>query len=243
LLLVGGWQVVKLARTGSATFCSVEGVNMLFYRAAGVLALRDGVSLRDEQARLGFVPSASRSYSGYFDRHPDARDLSSGALSRRWSREGWAILLGNPLRTLVVELRGIVQTLFDPATFDLALFLGLDTRWLTGPVTHLLQHQPFAVPALMLRHPIDAGLLVLGLLFLVFVYVRAFLWVTRTRWSALTPQVLLVVGVLVYLLVVSAGPEANARFRVPMMPMLALLAAAVPARLDIRQRQSRISHG
>lgn len=40
-LLVGGWQVNNLRKTGSVRFSHLEGLNMYFYRAAGAISMRD----------------------------------------------------------------------------------------------------------------------------------------------------------------------------------------------------------
>ena len=52
------------------------------------------------------------------------------------------------------------------------------------------------------------------------------LWLVRSPRSAWTAGAVLVVVVSAYFVVISAGPEAASRFRVPLAPLLAILAAA-----------------
>jgi len=240
VLLVGGWQVAKYARSGQAGFNGLGGVNMLFYRGAGALALKQHRSLQDVQHELGFGPSPCRPYSSYFAAHPDAAGLNASALSVRWWNEGLAIVLRHPVETGVLFLRGAVQQLFDPSSLELGLFCGLDLFWSTGEVTRLADRKPGGLLRMVWqRYPADAVLMILCLLYLLGLYVGAAVSLLRLRARKIIGTVpdfprqtgrgaalTLLVGAAFYLLLVSAGPEASARFRVPMMPILVLLAAA-----------------
>lgn len=53
LLIVGGWQVRNYIVIGTHQFSGISGLSMLNYRAAGVLAMREGISLEEARERLG----------------------------------------------------------------------------------------------------------------------------------------------------------------------------------------------
>src|SRR5207244_6507344 len=52
LMLVGSWQIRNRVVSGSAQFSSIQSVNLYFYRAAGIVALRDRIPLAAAQAQL-----------------------------------------------------------------------------------------------------------------------------------------------------------------------------------------------
>ena len=52
VVILGMWQVRNVRVSGSAEFSQIKNVNLLMYRAAGVVALRDGISLEAARDRL-----------------------------------------------------------------------------------------------------------------------------------------------------------------------------------------------
>lgn len=110
------------------------------------------------------------------------------------------IIMAHPLAFIESSLHGAGMILFGPGTATLSILLG----------------QPSA--------PVRMGLLGLGMALLLVSYACALYglgrgWRSRDR-DGFIPVVLAVS----YLLVVSAGPEAYSRFRVPIAPFVALLA-------------------
>ncbi len=53
LLIVGGWQARNYLLTGDASLSQIEAYNLLAYRAADIIALRDGVSIESARQSLG----------------------------------------------------------------------------------------------------------------------------------------------------------------------------------------------
>jgi 4-amino-4-deoxy-L-arabinose transferase-like glycosyltransferase len=227
LLLVGGWRVYRQAATGVSQFSGMEGVNTLFYRAGGTLSVKQHRTLQDVYKELGYAPGNLYPFAGYFALHPDTARLNPAQLSRRWTREGWRIILRNPIPFVLMEVRSLGQMLFDPGTFDLAHLAGFDSYWDAGELGQWLQKdwgRFFAV--VWDRHREVFIMSLAGLLLLVGCYGGVALWFARAGTADWTRAPILLAVVLLYFVLISAGPESASRFRVPFAPLLMLFAAS-----------------
>ena len=89
VVILGTWQVRNVRVSGSAEFSQIKNVNLLMYRAAAVVALRDGISL--DAARDRLQRELKRQYpdldgAGCWTRQA-SRHGGSSAPSRCWRRE------------------------------------------------------------------------------------------------------------------------------------------------------------
>jgi len=230
VLLVGGWQLRNLHKTGSARFSQIEGQNMLWYRAAGAIAMRDHKTLFQTQREWGLDTEHS-DFSGWLAAHPEFAGSTDAARSEEWLRRGIAIVTSNPGWYLIVYLRGTVALLLEPGTYFLAYLVGFETsergRELIDRIDEMSLASVTAVlSAVWSEHRFLFLSSLWGLAFLALLYIGVVLWLVRVPHRGWTSGVLTVVIVLGYFVIASAGPEASSRFRVPMMPLLALLSAA-----------------
>jgi hypothetical protein len=98
VVIVGGWQVRNYERAGSWRLSGVEGKNLMYFRAAGILAEHDGITLAAARARLGYRPIP-----------PNTTD--PGAYYDRMYRRGLAVVLAHPVTALRVTGEGLVNEL------------------------------------------------------------------------------------------------------------------------------------
>jgi hypothetical protein len=89
----------------------VRSINMLYYRAAGVIALEAGTSRAHVAARLGAEEPA---------------DLSEAELDRLRMQEGVAIIAARPWGYVRLAARGAALMLLGPGDASLREYLGLD---------------------------------------------------------------------------------------------------------------------
>jgi hypothetical protein len=149
------------------------------------------------------------------------------ALADRWFRDGLDVLIRHPARSLLLGARSAGALLFHPGAFDLALVLNIENDESGRRLLEMLETAPLEMPALLVSHrPALAGMMAAALLLLAATYLGVILWLVRLRRGGGRAGPGLLVAVILYLLLASAGPEARARFRVPMMPLLVTLAAA-----------------
>ncbi len=198
-LPVGGWIVRNHHVTGVATVSTIDGLNMLEYRAVGAL-MEEGVPFHKAEHE------ARSELAAKLPAHPNAAQVSSVQL-----RVGARILLHHPKGAVKTWAKGEMRLLVGPAKAELAILL-------TG---HKVAHASW-LRALQYLAAVLTAVLVLGgaagLLVLLAGPKRSVaLWVMAT--------------IIVYLVVISGGPEAYSRFRVPITPLLAVFASLGLARL------------
>jgi len=225
-LLVGGWQLNNLRYTGSIRFSHIEGLNMYFYRAAGAISMRDHKPLVQVHREMG-LETERTDFTGWVARRPEFTGRNYAALGDRWFREGIAVIARNPGWYVLMHLRSTATLLLDPGTFCLATLAGIETDERGQQLLAHLQMMPATfLPMIWAVHRFLFLTSVWALLFLAVLYAGVVFWLVRARRTDWRPGVVVVAGLLVYFIIISAGPEAASRFRVPLTPLLALLSAA-----------------
>lgn len=236
LVLLGGWQVRNGLRAGTWQFAPIAGSELLFYRAAPVLARLEGRPLTEVQERLGnrerwwrqggaVKESDVFPEAPYAKLFPETSRLSLPELSRRWSRQGLEILLAHPVEAVLMAARGSVVLFLVPSNFILGAQHGLLRP--TARALHSWENQDprGLATAMRLDHPAAAAtgaLLVLLNAGLLLLASRGVLRIPRDA-SAWLHAPLLVA--LLYLVPVSSGAESiDDRYRLPLVPVLAVYA-------------------
>lgn len=190
IVVVGPWLVRNHRQAGIRQISTVQTNNLLYYRAAGVLATQTGTDLQSARRQLQQAVDAelANSHSA-----PDGRPSVEARVALR-------TMLAHPVALLRMSLTSVARVVIGPgkaALFDL-----------TGtPAT-----------------PLRIALLGLETLLLIGLYLAALygtFQLVNARQYGLLALVALIIG---YFLLISSGPEAYSRFRVPSVPYIALLA-------------------
>ncbi len=219
IALMGTWQLRNLRLTGSSEISQIVGVDLLFYRGAQVIALRDGISLEEARHRLG--------KGWYRELHPETKDFSDQELTQRWKKEGTDILVHHPALVAQVMARGVVATLAGPGEHTLMRLLGIPIPS-SGPLGDLyrLRANDY-LRRWVVGRPLSFAAALVLVTFLAVLYLGGTIWWWRSlRRRQVQVFDLCAWGVLVYLLLASAGPESHHRYRVPFTPIFCLYAAA-----------------
>jgi 4-amino-4-deoxy-L-arabinose transferase-like glycosyltransferase len=245
-LVVGGWQVRNQVRAGDPGFSQIDGVNALFYRAAGILALRDGITL--EAARQGLAPEGYVAFVTRAMLHPGER------LADRGTAEYLRLLAAHPLLALRSAGGGALRMMAGTGEDALTRLLGLPGEG-GGPLGDLRRlTRGEYVEKWLGRFKARFWLFLLALAHLLLLGAGVALWVVtgsrpRRAGPPGTPgheMARRVRGahavlwtILLYIVAISAGPEANEFFRLPIVPFLCLYAAAgIGAALAHRPRRA-----
>lgn len=198
LVLPAGWAARNLARAGVFTVSSIGSINMLSTRAAGALAIEDnGDNFYADlnDEQRGLAEDADDWIQERLH-IPDAEELSVGVRARYYGEYGARILAEHPLALAELTVRGILVNLFD-SDWD-----AIEPVSTLHP--SLLRVALGAVPVAVTLFA-SIGILVLWRMDRLALFGIAF-----------------TVG---YFVLISAGAEAEYRFRVPVMPQLAIAAA------------------
>jgi hypothetical protein len=200
-LVVGGWQVRNHATVGSWQLSGATGLLMYCSNAAQIEARTSGTSVDQTQRRLGCPPSGEdpdgvcRSDAGWTCRVPDAD--ASGQGFDEWNRQGLQIMAEQPVQTARIVVEGAVRQIAGPGTDTVRRYIDVQGSIPLALGLFSWNAALWAVAAIGAM----AGL--------------------RSRHRAYWAFVIATIG---YVIAVSTGDAAGARYRVPVIPMLALLA-------------------
>lgn len=207
-LPVGAWVVRNQAAGGVTAFSTIEGVNLLDYRAAGSLAEEDGTTLEAGRRRARAVLAertalgADRGAAGQRGRG-DPVDPVGPTVDHHKARVGRELILEHPVGYVRQAVKGLARTLLGTHRTETAELAG------TAPGGGAIE------PVVTAAAAISALLLTLG------AGAGAVAAIRRRHLAVLVTLVL----PLAYLLTVGSGAESDARFRVPLVPAMALLGA------------------
>jgi Dolichyl-phosphate-mannose-protein mannosyltransferase len=205
-LPVGGWIARNAVSTGVPLLSTGEGTNFLYYRAAGALVEDEGITLTQARSRLR---------AGLQNRlRPGMNDAEISVEARALGVE---VLLDHPLGALRSSLKGVALMFIGPGRAELLRLVGDPTITEVDTAGNILL---VGVAALI------NGAIVLG------AAAGGYLLVRRRRYVELT----IILSFVLYIVVISAGPEAYSRFRVPAVPFLAIAAGYAASSTFSRSR-------
>ena len=206
-LVVGPWLVRNTLLAGRVVLSTIEGENLLYYRAA-LVGLPSGENIdgwRDE--------TRSRLNEGAYNR---ADPRQSAELDRIRKHAAFAILFSHPLALPLPLMVGLPRLLLSPNRTYLYALLGVShADWSLETLS------PGSIlEALSRREVLYLGASSLYQLVMVILALIGVVSALRRREAWVIPPL----AILVYLSILSSGLETHARFRVPIVPILALLA-------------------
>lgn len=211
----GLWCLRNAAVFGSFEFSSMSGMNLYFWEGAAVLAAVEGRPFAEVRARLEKEDALTAPVGeGPFEASRRRRSLAAG------------IFAEHPAVMLRLHAVAAVKMLAGPGLDLLAEVLWPGRPLPAASITPAHRLAGSGTRALLRERPVLWGLLALTMALLAALYALAawgawLLWRKR-RWAALVVAV-----PTAYLLAISSWSFAYYRFRLPMMPLLAILAAGV----------------
>jgi hypothetical protein len=213
---LAAWQLRNWNETGFTGFSSIVQRNLYFYQAAEATARAESRSFAGVQSDFGYPDERA-----YLARHPEQAGWSQASRIAYMGSEAGRILRAHPVSFLKMYAEGSAVVAFTPCVADLLRLLdAYPENWpqrvvSEGPLRMALR--------LIQTHPrLVAAMASLELLLLAF-----YLFALRgtLRMSPRRPQLGLLLGVALYFLAVSGGAQAVGRYRLPVMPVVCVLAA------------------
>jgi hypothetical protein len=209
VLVVGGWQLRNHSTVDSWDIAGIADINLYCYNAAEVEAEASGTSYDDARRRLGCpdllnAPNPAGICTRSFGYGCWVRDPDApGQGLNEWGREGISIMLDHPVQTARMMTEGVVAEIAGSAQSKLTYYLGIDGSL---PLTLALFAWAWMVWAFAAVGAV-AGL--------------------RSRHRAFW---VFVIATIAFVVLMSTGIAADARFRAPLVPLFAFLAG-----LGVRQ--------
>jgi 4-amino-4-deoxy-L-arabinose transferase-like glycosyltransferase len=209
IVLVGSWQIRNYVQTGSMEFSQVKNQYLFIAKAAAIVAVRDNLSLEDAQQRL--AAEHFRSLPPSFQSATQAQHFESQG------KYAMNIIMEHPVLFLWTSLRGTLATLLGPS--NLSHLFGLDNvalqaSLLRGDLGRFSRNQWIMATSAWTY----------GIAFLAILYLGLLLFFVRVGFYS--QGIVLLIFTTLYVLLLSSGPEAYSRFRLPIMPALCVMAAA-----------------
>jgi hypothetical protein len=208
-MVIAGWSYRNFERRGVWTFSTVGALDTYYYRAAGVLAYENGQSFDDVQS--GLLQSTGNSV-----------EALSPAVTEELGRRGRAILLRHPGALCIVTLRGFLRTCFWVERSGVRILFGYDAPPNEGKLG-VAQKISSTLSFPLLSFALFAEF---ALLAFTWTGVGLALWCLKDSQRRQTLLIIIPLCAAVLLLAAAAGPEGYDRFRVPVIPMLAMVAAS-----------------
>jgi len=199
LLLPIGWAARNKVQTGVFTVSAIGGINLLTHRAAGALAIDDaGDNFKKDLAdeQSGLSEDADDELQTKLE-VADAQELPESVRAAYYEKVAWRVIRQHPVALLQLTIRGVLVNLFD-------------SDW--DAVAEISTISPEILRVTLGVIPI-----------IVFVFATIGI---IDLWRHDRALALLIVITVAYFIGISAGSEAESRFRVPVAPQLAIAAAA-----------------
>jgi len=215
------WQIRNWAETGFSGISSIGIESVYFFQAAEVTARVEHRSLEEVQQEFGSQFPESRHY---LSRHPEQEGWTYAQRLAFMNLEADHILRAHPGIFLRTQLEGSMRVAFNPGAADLmAMLLAYPIN--PGTLARALDEGP-KIGALRLNKANASQAIVMAAL--EFVLIGLYLLAARgaVRGGAPNSCIWLLVGVSLYFLLLSGGAAAVARYRLPIMPVVCILAAA-----------------
>jgi hypothetical protein len=229
---LAAWQIRNWVETGYGGFSSIKEINLYFNAAADVTAHMEHKSHVDVRRELGYTEFTSASngqvylYQPYLARHPEQAGWSQGQRLAFMRSESVRVIRAHSGVYLLVCLAHLFKTGFDPGSGYIDSLLSLHPE-ASRNAAALAATRPARWGIVLAKtYPWQATEKVVFLLVLLALYLFAVRGVFRGRHN---PCVWLLLGTSLYFLVVSVaalGPASDSRLRLPIMPVVCILAAA-----------------
>lgn len=219
MALLVPWQIRNLRMAGYRGFAAISDVNLYYYEA--VLVLADQRGIPPEQWDRIRIDAGEGNDANYLRQHPEQVDWPPARRFQFMRSEAVRIIRGDPLRWARLHFAGVFHTLSDTGRNAwLAFFRLTDTGKLAGPALPgtFWQRATAAIsqkPLVLAIHSLLAAILLVYLLLAL---------IGLASPASRTPGMLLALAVGVWLLLPTGGAGYH-RFRVPLVPVICMLAA------------------
>lgn len=226
---LGAWQLRNRIETGFGGFSSIQQKNLYFYTAAEVLSRVEHRPLPEVQNRLGYDNDRQ-----FVSRTPAAAGWSEAQRTAFMGAEAQRILCAHPATLLRNSCAGTIRVAFNPGAATLISLL--DTP--VGGEAFLREREQGPLRAWVWTaraHPWQAAAMAFLEGVLLALYLLAACGAARASIRRRMPAgcFWLLLGVSLYFLGSAAvGAIGAARFRLPVMPVVCVMAAAGAARRD-----------
>ncbi len=199
---------------GTPILSTISSTNMLHYRAAGVYAAKEKVSFTEAQRELKEL--AESTFTGNRDEHPLDYKKHEAKL-------GAKIIIANPLYYIKNNISSAVNLFLSPLRSTIDLQLGLSNKATTLANWGKSKKDTIFSRLLSTTSSFTLVMILLQMITLAIVWLLAVAGMVVAFKNKNYLSFALLLLTILYFGVITGGPEAYARFRVPIILFLALI--------------------
>ncbi len=225
-VLIGAWRVRNYVETGYPGFSSIADNNLYFFNAGEVLAQKQHVSFAAELGLLHW-----QDMPGYLSIHPEQKNWTLPQILAYERRTALQTIAENKVLYLKDHLRGMVVVLFHPCATDYLWILGKSPLSSVSNFgeTAAKYGRMAALWKSFWAHPlVFSGTAILEAILIIY-YGLALLGAYKLYPPG--KAVLTLALFFLYFVVVAGGAAGMARYRYPVLPIVALFAGMGLARI------------
>ena len=216
---LAAWQLRNWTETGFGGYSTIVARNLYFYQAAEVTARTEHRPFVQVQSELGYPDEQA-----YREHHSEQADWSQNQRVAFMRSEGDRVLRAHPGVYLRTHVEGSFMVAFTPCAADLLRLLRAYPEDGATPRRVMDEGPVRAALRLVRAHPWAASVMAILEGALISLYGFAAL---GAMYGGVRKEVLwLLLGVSLYFLAVSGGAQAVGRYRLPIMPVVCIFAAA-----------------
>ncbi len=214
--LLGLWQVRNYWQTGYSGFSSAADYNLYFHNVAALQANAEQRPFYEVMEEMGFYDREK-----YLQAHPEQRSWTLAQRYEFMRRAGLQAVWHAPLVAAKIYLRGLAIAIFDPGASEYLRLFRLYPR--SGRLLNTMVNDGLIAVAsnIVTKQPL---LFALSALFGLWLLVSYGLALFGLKGQAVTLPLLLLLTTTFYLLALSGSTLASARFRMPVMIVICILA-------------------
>ncbi len=214
-LIVSPWIIRNYISYGYKGFSSIQDINLYYERAAGVVAEVEHIPLKQTYSKLAEAVPSGLSLANKYQFYRD---------------KAISIILHHPYAYLIVMLKGSVNMLLSPSRWIVFRLSGMKPRLLG--VMWQEHNSQNAQKTLLSDPPIVLGAVAYQILFNIVIGLLIIIGIVVLAGEGFIKELLFLLILIAYFVVISAGPEANPRFRLAALPYGLMLASVAIAALS-----------
>jgi 4-amino-4-deoxy-L-arabinose transferase-like glycosyltransferase len=211
------WQVRNQLETGFNGFSAISSVSMYQYLGASILAGEQHKPLQEIKNQLGDDAGPV----SYLDRHPEQRTWTPAQRYRYMMSTGEGIVFAHPFTYARIHLAGLAMVLFSSGVNPILEFFRIYpgagrvqlADWGMAAEARFMLANPTVFLSNAILLPIEA------------MYLLGAAAALASRRLMRKPAVIAIILACAYYLIIAGGPAGLSRFRVPIMPIMCVLAA------------------
>ena len=220
-VLIAAWQVRNSFETGYSGFTSLSDRQLYFFNAGGVLAQKEHVDLLTELDKLGGLDPHV-----YYAVHPEQVNWPISRQLAFQRNEALRTIRENPFLYAKLHIKGMLSLVLHPAASDFLAAIGMSSsQSILGFNKRIVQQGLLPTAWWAIRNSPGIFIATAALEGILLIYYGLALFGVP-RLSVYRATCITLALLSLYFVVVAGGPAGGARYRCPIMPMVALFAGA-----------------